>query len=100
MVNLASEILVHEEAVTRSSDALGELDSLLALASAAEKYKWTAPQMALSNIIEIAEGRHPLQELIVPSFIPNDCSMEGGSGTPDGEDASSYGSDEDSLSDN
>ncbi|KAK1757587.1 muts domain V-domain-containing protein [Echria macrotheca] len=100
MVNLASEILVHEEAVTRSSDALGELDSLLALAAAAEKYNWTAPQITLSNVIEISEGRHPLQELIVPSFIPNDCSVEGGAGTLDGDDTSSYGSDDDSLSDN
>ena len=37
--------------------------------------------MTLSNIIDITDDRHPLQELLVPSFIPNSCALEGGRGT-------------------
>jgi DNA mismatch repair protein MSH5 len=61
-------------------DVCGELDSLLALALGAEKYKMTAPQLTSTNIIQIQDGRHPLQELVVPSYIPNDTLLLGGSG--------------------
>lgn len=31
--------------------------------------------MTTSNSIRIKDGRHPLQELVVPCFIPNDCHL-------------------------
>lgn len=74
------KILEHEEAMVAASDVCGELDSLLALALGAEKYKLTAPHMTTANIIQIHEGRHILQELVVPSFIPNDTLLVGGAG--------------------
>lgn len=40
--------------------------------------------MTIANIIHIKGGRHPLQELAVPSYIANDCLIAGGLG--DGED--------------
>lgn len=40
----------------------------------------TAPQLTSTNIIQIQGGRHPLQELVVPSFIANDTLLLGGSG--------------------
>lgn len=76
-------ITSEEATITEVSKLFGELDSLLALAQAAEKYGWVQPEMTASNIIDIADGRHPLQELLVPSFIPNDCVMAGGPGEPD-----------------
>jgi DNA mismatch repair protein MSH5 len=36
--------------------------------------------MTDTNILHIEGGRHPLQELVTPSFIPNDCIMAGGAG--------------------
>jgi DNA mismatch repair protein MSH5 len=36
--------------------------------------------MTNQNVINIQGGRHALQELVVPSFIANDCNMEGGGG--------------------
>lgn len=36
--------------------------------------------MSDENILHIEGGRHPLQELVVPAFIENDCTMSGGSG--------------------
>ena len=45
---------------------------------AAEKYKFTRPFVTDDNIINIVGGRHPLQELVVPTFIENDTSLVGG----------------------
>lgn len=77
---LSVRTLEHEEALIEASDLCGELDSLLALALGADKYKMTAPQLTSTNIIQIQGGRHPLQELVVPSFIANDTLLLGGSG--------------------
>lgn len=87
---LANAVMEHEGAILHASDLFAELDSILALALAAEKYNWTAPTMTTSNVIDITGGRHPLQELLVPSYIPNDTKMAGGCGT--GERGSNGGS--------
>ena len=39
--------------------------------------------MTKENVIHIEGGRHPLQELVVPSFIANDCHLVGGTGEAD-----------------
>lgn len=81
MIRLSADILVHEKLITSVADLFGHLDSFLALAMTAHKYNWTAPKMTCSNIVKIVNGRHPLQELLVPTFIPNDCYLEGGDGS-------------------
>ncbi len=80
MMGLAAGVMDHEEAILGAAELFGELDSMLALALAAEKYNWVAPTMTCSNVLDIVGGRHPLQELLVPSFIPNDCTLAGGYG--------------------
>ncbi|KAK0672811.1 putative muts protein 5 [Cercophora samala] len=80
VMELSGHVREQEKAILAASEIYGELDSLLALASAAEKYNWVAPTMTTSNVVDIVDGRHPLQELVVPSFIPNDCSLRGGYG--------------------
>ncbi|KAJ2987793.1 hypothetical protein NUW58_g4315 [Xylaria curta] len=77
---LAVTVLEREEAIIAASEVIGELDSLLALAILCGQNKWTAPKMTDANILHIEGGRHPLQELVTPSFIPNDCLMAGGAG--------------------
>lgn len=52
----------------------------MALTLGALKHKYVRPQMTTDNILHIEEGRHPLQELTVPTYIANDCSLIGGSG--------------------
>ncbi|KAF3214919.1 MutS protein msh5, variant 2, partial [Orbilia oligospora] len=47
---------------------------------AAMTYHWTRPLITEGNIIRIHKGRHPLQELCVAAFIPNDTDLEGGGG--------------------
>ncbi|KAK3299100.1 muts domain V-domain-containing protein [Chaetomium fimeti] len=81
MMALSTAVLEHEGAILSASELFGELDSMLALALAADKYNWVAPTMTSSNVIDIVGGRHPLQELLVPSYIPNDTTIAGGEGT-------------------
>ncbi|KAI1104166.1 muts domain V-domain-containing protein [Jackrogersella minutella] len=77
---LSVKILAQQEAIITASEVLGELDSIFALAIGCGQYNWVAPKMTTQNDINIKGGRHPLQELVVPSFIPNDCYVSGGPG--------------------
>ncbi|KZO96953.1 hypothetical protein CALVIDRAFT_514241 [Calocera viscosa TUFC12733] len=56
-----------------------ELDCLLCFAKAAQMYDWNRPTIVEDNVIQIKNGRHPVQELCVESFVPNDCNMVAGS---------------------
>ncbi|KAI1079458.1 muts domain V-domain-containing protein [Whalleya microplaca] len=75
---LAVKVLELEESIVAVSEVLGEFDSFLALAIGCGQYGWVAPKMTSQNTIRIEGGRHPLQELVVPSFIANDCHISGG----------------------
>ncbi|KAF4123351.1 DNA mismatch repair protein MSH5 [Geosmithia morbida] len=75
---LACNVITHEEAIIEASGLCGKLDALMALARGAAKYGWVCPQLTTTRILNIKGGRHPLQELCVPSFVPNDCYLGGG----------------------
>ena len=81
------KILEHEKLLILASDLLGDLDSLVALALGARKYRFVPPQMTTANVIHIKGGRHPLQELTV-SYVANDCFIAGGAVEEDGIDES------------
>ncbi|KAJ9576026.1 hypothetical protein L9F63_007126, partial [Diploptera punctata] len=49
-----------------------ELDCLIALSSVARENNYCRPELTTSRILEIRGGRHPLQELCVDNFVPND----------------------------
>lgn len=78
--DLAQRVLESEQLLIRSSDVLGELDCLLALAHGAAVHKLVRPRFVEDNIIAVRGGRHPLQEMVVPSYVPNDTSIRGGNG--------------------
>lgn len=48
--------------------------------------------MTSANIVRIHAGRHPLQELVVSTYVPNDCEISGGN--VDGNSTNSIGSPE------
>ncbi|KAL8810476.1 MAG: hypothetical protein Q9200_002548 [Gallowayella weberi] len=98
--NLGQEVLEFAEMLTEASDVCGELDrskaqltltpsstdninSLLALAQGAVIYKLSRPHMTVDNLVRIKGGRHPLQELTVPSYVANDTFLVGGEGAGD-----------------
>lgn len=78
--NMAQRVLEHEELINTTSDICGELDSLVALARGAVQYRLVRPNMTEQNIVRIKDGRHILQELTVPAFVPNDAYLLGGCG--------------------
>ncbi|KAL9011247.1 MAG: hypothetical protein Q9173_003891 [Seirophora scorigena] len=95
--NLGQDVLQYEDLLAKASDVCGELDrsevrsfwpdriadetgSLLALAQGAATYKLARPRMTGENILHIKGGRHPLQELTVPSYVANDTFIHGGGG--------------------
>lgn len=80
---LGQRVLEYQDVLDTTSDMCGELDSFVALVRGAQQYNLVRPRMSEGNSIEIRGGRHPLQELTVPSYVPNDTSLMGGPGDPD-----------------
>ncbi|KAI9759034.1 MAG: MutS protein msh5 [Chaenotheca gracillima] len=80
---LAQKVLEHEGLLSACSETCGELDCLLALSQGAKMYNFSRPHLTDDNSIHIEGGRHPLQELVVATFIPNDTTIVGGNGDPD-----------------
>ncbi|KFY84055.1 hypothetical protein V500_09653 [Pseudogymnoascus sp. VKM F-4518 (FW-2643)] len=77
---LAVGVLKHEKVLKDTSDIIGDLDCLVALAQGARKHNLLPPRMTNDNVIDITGGRHLLQELTVPSYVANDVFLKGGSG--------------------
>ncbi|KAH1496678.1 hypothetical protein KXV92_004225 [Aspergillus fumigatus] len=77
--DLAQKVLQHKDALVQASDMCGHIDGLLAMAQAVSFYNMVRPRMVEENMIRIKGGRHILQELTVPSYVPNDTFLVGGS---------------------
>ncbi|KAJ3802460.1 muts domain V-domain-containing protein [Lentinula aff. detonsa] len=77
---LLEEILLHDAAMSHACDVCAELDCLLAFSDVSRAYNYQRPVMVEDNIIDIVQGRHPLQELVVDTFVPNDARITGGDG--------------------
>ncbi|KAF8194135.1 hypothetical protein BJ912DRAFT_924219 [Pholiota molesta] len=86
MQELLEDILAATEAIEASCDVCAELDCLLAFAEASRIYDYRRPNMVDENVIELIQARHPLQERVLDTFVPNDARLIGGAGigaTPD-----------------
>ncbi|XP_022252966.1 mutS protein homolog 5-like isoform X2 [Limulus polyphemus] len=57
-----------------------QLDVLISLAVVAKEFNYTKPELTNENIVCIKGGRHPLQELCVTTFVPNDTNTGPSSG--------------------
>ena len=73
--DLAQRVLMDEQLLIAASDLCGELDCSLAFSHGAVEYKLTRPRIVEGNVIDIKGGRHILQELTVPSYVPNDAYL-------------------------
>ncbi|KAL7750957.1 hypothetical protein RI367_003537 [Sorochytrium milnesiophthora] len=59
-----------------SVNACSSATSLLSFAQASTAYRYVRPVLeAESSAIDITQGRHPLQEHLVPHFVANDTSI-------------------------
>ncbi|GAA5919798.1 hypothetical protein JCM6882_003420 [Rhodosporidiobolus microsporus] len=66
----------------RATEAISELDCLIAIAETSRLYGWNRPTVVAEPVCEIVEGRHPLAELCVEAFVKNGTSLVGGRGDP------------------
>ncbi|KAL9090364.1 MAG: hypothetical protein Q9159_001991 [Coniocarpon cinnabarinum] len=78
---LALEVMKFEESLIAASELCAELDCYLTLAEGAKRYNLCRPRITHENVLAIEGGRHILQELTVPSFIPNDTILAASSHT-------------------
>lgn len=78
---LETKVLPAAGAFYSASCAAAELDCLVAMAEAANEHCWVRPHFDNDpnyHGLEIDQGRHAIQELFLPSFIPNDLRARGG----------------------
>ena len=77
--DLEEDILECESELRSTFSALADLDCILSLAGCAADLNFVKPEIISDTrgVIDIENGRHPLQELIVnDEFIPNDTAMD------------------------
>lgn len=77
---LLEKILPHYDIMVKACDTCAELDCLLSFAQASRAFDYRRPRMTDKNIVDIKMGRHPLQEQVVDTFVPNDTLLVGGLG--------------------
>lgn len=80
IAELQAEITKRVPMLIACGDIIAEMECLLAFAAIAAQNSYTRPELVCEPIFDIQDGRHPLQELIVETFIPNDCTLVGGKG--------------------
>lgn len=77
---LLEKIVPFHDSIMNICDVCAELDCLLAFAEAARSFNYRRPRMVEGSIMDIVQGRHPLQELVADAFVPNDARLVGGVG--------------------
>ncbi|KAG8236390.1 hypothetical protein J437_LFUL014911 [Ladona fulva] len=76
MVKLIEFILEHLSPVVKIVNLAAQLDCLISLAMIARENGYVRPELIRDErVIEIQGGRHPLQELCMESFVPNDTYL-------------------------
>lgn len=84
---LVSAVLADADALSRTAEALSELDVLAGWAALAREWNYTKPEIDESDTLEISEGRHPVVEQMLKApganvasgasaaFVPNDTLL-------------------------
>jgi len=83
---LVSSVIADAEPLTRTADTLAELDVLAGWAVLAREWDYCRPEISDGDVLEIAEGRHPVVEQMLKSadaiarggnqaFVPNDTHL-------------------------
>ncbi|MDE2573238.1 MAG: DNA mismatch repair protein MutS, partial [bacterium] len=74
---LVERVAAHAEALMAAADALAHLDTLCSLAQVAGERGYVRPEIVEASRIEIAEGRHPVVEVLLGErFVPNALRVE------------------------
>ncbi|KAI0031053.1 DNA mismatch repair protein MutS [Vararia minispora EC-137] len=70
-------VMRYAEAMSTACDICAELDCLLCFAEASNAFGYQRPQMSEDSVLVVKAGRHPLQEQVVGTFVPNDMKLIG-----------------------
>ncbi len=80
--DITRHIMVSADDISRSANALAELDIAAALADLALENNYCRPELDNSLIFEVVDGRHPVVEASIKRnnegvFVGNNCSLDG-----------------------
>jgi len=77
-LRIREEIARHIRQIQETASCLADLDALTSLAEVAEKYGYCCPVVDDGEVIEIADGRHPVVERmpLAEGFVPNDTYLD------------------------
>ncbi|XP_011405401.2 PREDICTED: mutS protein homolog 5 [Amphimedon queenslandica] len=81
MHRLQSVLMEHSGALISVIECTTELDCLVSMSKLAKEHNFVKPELTEDNVIYIKNGRHPLQELCVNTFVPNDTVSDSAHGT-------------------
>ncbi|MBP5237612.1 MAG: DNA mismatch repair protein MutS, partial [Clostridia bacterium] len=71
-------ILQSKDRISQTARDIAEIDVLCSLAAAADEYNYVCPEVDMSDVLYIKDGRHPVVEKFVKDryFVPNDADMD------------------------
>ncbi|CCI48498.1 unnamed protein product [Albugo candida] len=75
---LTITLIPHECSIHKMCELMGFLDVYMALAECARNSSFIRPRVHEEISISVKQARHPLQELVVEQFIPNDITLVDG----------------------
>ena len=75
LLEVECEVLECEYHFLQLAVILECLDAIISLGSIAKERNYTRPEIVEESVVIVKAGRHPLQELTVDNFIPNDVFM-------------------------
>ncbi|CAH0487368.1 unnamed protein product [Peronospora farinosa] len=73
---LTMALLEYEGSINEMTWIMSYLDCLISFASCAKSFNFTRPKITESNTLKATQARHPLQELLVEHYIPNDILLD------------------------
>ena len=74
-IKLTEFILSQTDSLLHIVQLASYLDCLIAMSLVSSESGWIRPVITKSGPLDIVNGRHPLQELCVPTFVPNSTLM-------------------------
>ncbi len=74
-VGIVEGVKKEHEAIQQAAEKIAVLDVLLSFANLAVENRYARPVLTTDYDIIIKNGRHPVIETLVETFIPNDCCL-------------------------
>ena len=72
---LEEKVLEYEQLLLTVGQRLAELDVLASFAEVCQDYRYVRPRIREDPVLLVKGARHPLQELTVDTFVPNDIAV-------------------------